>query len=171
VSQSTGIGVPSQPPDDPVRPTVTEIGAILRARTRSDTTGEELGTFDNTTRPTQGEVDVFIDVAEAEVDLRLPADLSALSGREATMARRATALRAAMLVELSYDPDRTDTQDSAYQRLSDLFDAAMRALTDVLEDEGLGGDDRRGWSVPVQSQTAAASIAAYGLYPPDELLP
>lgn len=115
-----------------ITPALTDVGAILRARTRSDSTGAELGTFNTTTRPTGSEVTDFIAHAEAEVSLRLPTDLEDLADRQAGMAKRVVALRAAMLVELSYDPDRTDGQDSAYQRLSDLFDAGMSALEQAL---------------------------------------
>lgn len=126
-------GAPPLPvgPGD-VRPDLTELGAILRARTRSDTAGSEIGTFDTTTRPTGAEAGAFVDHALAELELRLPTDLDDLTDRQTLFVRRLVAIRAAMMIELSYDPDRTDGQDSAYQRLSDQFDAGMSALEQAL---------------------------------------
>lgn len=114
-----------------LRPTVDEVAAILRARTRSDTAGTEIGTFDSTTRPTGVQVEEFIDSALDEVVLRLPETMSA---RYVSFVRRLTALRAAMYIETSYDPDRGE--DSAYTRLKEQFDAGMPALLAALDDAG-----------------------------------
>lgn len=120
------------PPSTTLRPTLLEVGAILRARTRSDDTGQEIGTFDTTTRPTGDEVTTYITEAHDEVTLRLPDDLPA---RYIPFARRLIAMRAAMFIEVSFDPDRTGP-DSAYGRLKEQFDAGMAALMDAVADRG-----------------------------------
>lgn len=117
-------------PDD-IRPQLEDVGAVLRARTRSDTTGGETGTFDTSTRPTGAEVNEYIDQATAEIRLRLPADVPA---DLEPYVKRMIALRAAMFVELSYDPD--SGEGSAYSRLETLFDSGMTALLSSLDDRG-----------------------------------
>lgn len=119
-------------PDD-ITPARSDVGAILRARTRSDATGEEIGTFDETTRPSGAEVDSYIEQAEVDVRLRLSADVP---DNLEPFAKRLVAIRAAMFVELSYDPDRTDDDASAYARLKDLFDESLALLMSVAEDDG-----------------------------------
>jgi len=154
-------------PEAPVliRPSLEDIGALLRARTRSDTAGGETGTFNTTTRPTGDEVLDFIAHATAEVGLRLPATLP---DHLAAFVRRLAALRAAMLVELSYDPDRSGGQDSAYGRLREQFDAGMTVLVDALADLGEGGPDT-GRMVAVRLTTPTAQ--SWPPYPLDLLLP
>lgn len=117
-------------------PEIQDVGAVLRARTRSDVTGGEIGTFDESTRPTGVEVEDFIDHAVAEMQLRLGADLP---DRLLPFAQRLAAIRAAMSVELSYDPDRAEGEDSAYGRLRELFDQGMTAL-----DRAVGQEDEPG---------------------------
>lgn len=148
-----------------IRPSLEDIGALLRARTRSDTAGGETGTFNTTTRPTGDEVLDFIAHATAEVGLRLPATLP---DHLAAFVRRLAALRAAMLVELSYDPDRTGGQDSAYGRLREQFDAGLAVLTDALADLGEGGPDT-GRMVAVRLTTPTAQ--SWPPYLLDLLLP
>lgn len=83
------------------RPTVADVGAILRART-VDADGNELGTFTAGTRPTGPEVDALIDRA---MSLLAPV-LGDVPDRLAGSARALVALRAAILVERSYFPDQ-----------------------------------------------------------------
>lgn len=117
---------------DGLRPEISEVASILRARTRSDEAGGEIGTFNNSTRPTATEVEDYITGGMYEVALRLPDEIpeSALA-----FARRLISTRAAMSVELSYDPDRTG-DGSAYDRLREQYEAGMVALQDALADAG-----------------------------------
>lgn len=150
---------------DDITPTLADVGAILRARTRSDATGAEIGTFDTTTRPTGVEVTDYVTHAEAEVRLRLPADIP--TDLEPYV-KRLVAIRAAMFVELSYDPDRTG-DESAYARLKEMFDSGMAALMDAAADQGADAGSSRMFAVPLTTPTAAYS-AELGLDAPD-LLP
>lgn len=137
-------------PND-IQPALTDLGALLRARTRSDTTGAEAGTFNTTTRPTGTEVSTFIDAALTEVELWLPDDIPA---RVQPFAKHLVALRAAMLIELSYDPDRSGTQDSTYAQLKQMYEDGKAALLDSLSDRDQGVTRRIG-SMPIVSPTLA----------------
>lgn len=117
-----------------LHPDVSEVGAILRARTRSDATGNEIGSFNDTTRPTAAEVESFIDLAQNKVLLRLP---DTLPLRLVGVVRELIAIRAAMRVELSYDPDRTG-DGTAYARLKDEYDDGLAAVQDAAADEDIG---------------------------------
>ena len=121
------------PSDDPVdiRPTLAQVGALVRGRTRSDLTGLETGTFSANTQPTAAEVTDFIDQAIPEVRLQLPADLA--DDLEA-MAKILVARRAGMLVE--FDREQAGNEDSDYARLESLYDTGLAALLRVLENRG-----------------------------------
>jgi hypothetical protein len=138
-----------------LRPTLADVGAILRARTT--VMGTEVGTFDETTRPKAGEVDELIDMSVAELALLLPDEVP---DRYLPFAQRLVALRTAMAIEISYDPDRLEADSTAYDRLKDMYDSGLRALLDGLADRDQGVT-RRIASMPVVSPT----LAPY----PDEL--
>jgi hypothetical protein len=99
-------------------PTVDDVGALLRARTK-DQFGNELGTFTADTRPTDDQVLVLIGQAYDYVTARVDSDLPQESWRAA---RSAIALKAAMLVELSYWPDQIPANQSPYAALRQEFD-------------------------------------------------
>lgn len=124
-----------------VRPTVAEIGALLRARTRSDATGAPIGTFTDATNPTGDQVEEFIDGALSEIRLRLPDDLP---DRLVPFARRVISLSAAMDVEVSLDPERANSNDNAYARLKERYDTGLAALLATADDEGVIATPRAG---------------------------
>lgn len=168
--------------DDDLRPTLADVGALLRARTVSDALhgGSEQGTFTANTRPTGGEVDDLITQALAEVDLRLPADLpDDMPERLNLYATRLVALQTAMLVELSYFPDQIAAGASPYEQYKELFDSGLTRLTDAIGDISDAGGVARSHSAPVLSPTAVAAQAAYegmpytvwGALDPGSLLP
>lgn len=101
-------------------PTVDDVGALLRTRTK-DTFGNELGTFTSTTRPTHDQVLVLIGQAYDYVTSRVDTDLPEESWRAA---RSAIALKAAMLVEMSYWPDQIPQNQSIYPMLRQEFEGA-----------------------------------------------
>lgn len=142
---------------DDITPALTDVGAILRARTRNDE-GVELGTFTADTRPTGTEVDAFIAQATAEVRLRLPADIPA---DLEPFVKRLIAIRSAMFAELSFDPDRTD-ETSAYDRLGEMFESGMQAL--------LGSLDDRGEDVDAGGRMVSATVVSPYSGPADSLL-
>lgn len=134
-----------------ITPTLADVGATLRARTRSDETGGETGTFTADTRPTGDEVTAHIASAAEVVALRLGVRVPT---NALPAARLAVTYRAAYMIELSLQPDQTDGTDSVYARLKALYDELMADLQDVLLDAG-DATTRRMTAVPVVSPTLA----------------
>lgn len=127
--------------DEAVRPSLDDVGALVRSRTRSNQTGRATGTFSSQTNPTAEDVNSFIDDALDYVRLRLPDQLPA---RLENFVRRLVARRAAMDVELTLDQEKSSAADSAYARHKELFDAGMAVLVDTTADEGLEITPRSG---------------------------
>lgn len=102
-------------------PTIAQVGALIRTRTKDDA-GNELGTFTASTRPTSTQVDVLArrgaSVLSYLVNSPIPENLL-------EEASDLAALRAAMLVELSYFPEQIASQRSPYNELKALWDAAI----------------------------------------------
>jgi hypothetical protein len=119
-------------------PTVAQIGALLRARTK-DNDGNELGTFTDATRPTGTEAQEFIDAAVAHIAMRLGPRIpdSAMGA-----AQNAAALRAAYRIERAYWPEQLESDNSTFRSLWDEYNAAMAELQDTLEDENLATTSR-----------------------------
>src|SRR5215471_17391851 len=98
------------PPVDPLtipwRPTVDDVAALIRARTK-DASGNELGTFTSATRPTDAEVEQLITNGCAKVATlvgwTLPSDAEA-------EANHLAALWTACEVEQSYWPEQVRTE-------------------------------------------------------------
>jgi len=115
-------------------PTVADVGALLRARTK-DSSGNELGTFTADTRPTDTEVTELI--AQA-VD-----DVVGAIGQSPTIppdtydnAAKVAAVGAAMLVELSFFPEQVATGRSPYAQLQTLYNTRLERLKLFIESEG-----------------------------------
>jgi hypothetical protein len=112
--------------EDLITPTNTAIGALLRARTK-DTAGNELGFFNNNTRPTDDEVAALArNGASHLINLvGVPIPDSMLGEAE-----RLVALYTAMQVELSYFPEQVATGRSPYEQYRQLWlDAIGTAAT------------------------------------------
>lgn len=107
-------------------PVIADVGALLRARTKDDD-GNELGTFTTNTRPTDAQVSVLIQNAQDFVTAAVDTDIPELAW---PMARSVIALRAAMLVELSYFPEQIPTGRSPYENLRVMYEG----------DNGEGGE-------------------------------
>jgi hypothetical protein len=129
-----------------VRPTVAEVAALLRARTKV-MGGKEEGTFtlasaNPHTRPTAEEVEVLIDNALAEV---LGKVKPAPSGSEyETRVLRAVALYTAILIETSYYPEQAKTGQSAADTYLKLYESRIEAVIaegETGEPQGTGKDD------------------------------
>lgn len=133
------------------RPLVGDVGELIRARTRNEN-GNLLGTFTATTTPTYEQVDRVIDTAMRKLEAKFGPDMAAeLVGS----ASHVVALRAAMLVELSYFGDQIRTDRSPYAALEVLY---KEALADwQLERKQLGID-----GIPdTADDTSAAGLPAY----------
>lgn len=88
-------------------PSVQDVADLVRARTRDDL-GQEIGTFDETTRPTADSVGRLI-ASEASIVLLRTGPLDALACPNAADVRKGAAnviaKRVAAIVEASYRPD------------------------------------------------------------------
>jgi len=149
------------PPGEGKYPTVDEVGAILRARTQ-DEHDDEIGTFNESTRPTAGEVENMIRNAGGVVYSRIGSvedDVLTCSnaGDIRDQARYMVALLAAMLVELSYFPEQIDANRSAFEyyrelwndQMTTLIDAASECRTGEVEpDAGEGQPGNASWAFP-----------------------
>lgn len=136
------------------RPSVDEVAALLRARTKI-TGGKEIGTFNTQTRPTGAEVDLLVDDALDEVfgkvqpiDSTLPAWVQQGDAYNAPgspyekRVRRAAALYTAILVELSYFPEQVKGNQSPAATYQMLYESRIRALIaegETGRPEGEGG--------------------------------
>lgn len=121
--------VPSQA--ETFNPTVSDVGALLRARTK-DRHGNEIGTFTADTRPTFDEVLRLIDQAAEDVTMLVDYDIPVETYRQAA---GVICLRAAMLVELSYFPEQVANNRSAYPHYKELYDEMLVRLQGAVERE------------------------------------
>ena len=142
----------------PARPTVDDVAALLRARTKTFG-GDEVGTFTADTRPTDVQVQQLIILAEGDVLVQVGTKLWPSTAAEATSM---IALRAACFVELSFWPEQIRTDRSAYEPLWRMYVDGMEKLLAAIE-AGAGSEDGSGladaWSmgtIPVRSWTMAA---------------
>ena len=120
-------------------PTVDEVAALLRARTKTTVTGVEAGTFlpasDDPevpqTRPTaEGAGEIIANAAQAVAD-ELAADVpAALYGSFSF----ATKLYAVCLIEKAYFPEQINSARSAYEQYWTEYQRAVQALKDRLPD-------------------------------------
>ena len=117
-------------PDEtmPYLPTLADIGAIMRARTKT-VNGDEIGTFTDETRPTGEEVNRIILQAANDVTSTYDTDIPVAAYRWAT---QAITYRAAKLIEISYFPEQIATGRSPYPEYNALFDEALGWLATAI---------------------------------------
>jgi hypothetical protein len=141
----------ADPLDVDWRPALTEVGALVRVRTKSKMGGPPLGTFTEDTRPNGDEVEALISYATASVAARI--GLSPCTDALKSRARGMAALYTAMLIELSYFPEQVGSDRSPYAKYKELYDDGMGALVEaVAENCGGGGDGESvGGSGPLPS--------------------
>lgn len=132
-------------------PVVSDIGALLRARTKNQY-GDELGTFTDDTRPTDEQVIRLIKLAEGDVAVQLPDDLPEEYYQEL---HALISLKAAMLVELTHFPEQVRTGRSAYAEYERMFDNQMESLKLELVEE----------PVPVDGATQNQTFLSFPNYP------
>jgi hypothetical protein len=139
--------------DEGVRPSLATMGSLMRARTK-DFDGNELGTFTENTRPTDGQVQSAIDTALSLVGARL----GNVPDRLEDLARSVVALRAAMIVETSYFPEETGAEDSAFASYRDQYREALTDY-DAAIDRDVGDVQVKAASVGMKSATRLAAEA------------
>src|SRR5215471_9107083 len=96
-----------EPPN--VTPTLEDVAALIRARTK-DSSGNEVGTFTPATRPTNAQAQEAIDHAVIAVHEKVGGIGAACAG----LAKLAAAYGAAAEIELSYFPEQARTDRSPY---------------------------------------------------------
>lgn len=145
--------------------TPADVAAILRARTK-DSTGRELGVWSDDTRPTLDQVGELIVLAAQHVQGAVGGVIDVC----ADAATSACALRAALLVELSYFPEQVRSDRSPYPELRDLYDQAETALRTCVSSGGAeGGEGGLGYgyhNMPVTPETLAKAYL-YGWRNPE----
>jgi hypothetical protein len=145
----------STPPVDPGRPSIAQVALLLRARTK-DSAGNEVGTFDDDTRPTGDQVEEQIDAAIALVGVRVPA-MDKLTAEQVAAFQSLVAYRAALRIEKSYFPEQVRSDRSAYAQLREEYLDDLQAFTDAIEAGGGAGGEFPSYDmamVPVGSWTS-----------------
>jgi hypothetical protein len=127
------------------KPTVDEVAALIRARTKIPG-GGEAGTFNDVTRPTKAEVEAIIGQAVDHV-------AAAIGGQPCNdqltqSATAAASMLAAILIEASYWPEQAEARGSTAARLESLYDKRMKSLSAAVAEEcggqGTGGSEDGG---------------------------
>lgn len=137
-------------------PSPSDVGAVLRARTK-DKLGNELGTFTDDTRPTDEQVVEIIETSVADIEGQVhtvPEDLQPL-------ARRVAALGAACDVELTHFQEQINTNRSPYEQLKKRYDELLKRLVSEANDQNSGGEPGGG-SDGAGSNSALPSYAFPG---------
>ena len=117
-------------------PTIDEVAALIPSRARA--ANGRISTFDETTQPTGDQVQSIIDRSGDKLEAKFGEPVDALKAS----AKDVIALRAAMLVELTYFADQIRADRSPYQELKQLYE---EAVTDFLADRSkLGADGTPG---------------------------
>lgn len=123
-------------------PSVDDVAALVRARTKTAFGGEE-GTFTRDTRPTADQVEGLIEQAAGDIISAL--GTSGVCAAVALDASGTCALKAAMLVELSYFPEQSaDRESSPYQAYKELAEERMATLVRRAGAECPGGTSIEG---------------------------
>lgn len=119
---------------DSYRPTIAQVGSILRARTK-DKYGSELGTFDDTTRPTGDQVSDLIDLAIGDTAAAIGQNVPSVLWEPATML---VAMNAANLIQASYWPEQVEDNSTIFDFWTAWYDNALKrlALAVIAENEG-----------------------------------
>lgn len=126
-------------------PTIAQVAALIRARTKIPG-GGEAGTFNDVTRPTGTEAQLIIDQAVDHVAAAIGGE--PCNDQLKQSATAAASLLAAVIIETSYWPEQAEARGSAAARLEKLFDTRMKSLTAAVSEEcggqGTGGSEDGG---------------------------
>ena len=109
------------------RPTVDMVAVHLRARTK-DAMMNEVGTFNENTRPTAEQVEAAINTAIAGL-LGCVGDW--LPGWLHDKAQRTIALGAALIIELAFWPEQIEDEQSPYEHLRDMYAEEQKELCQI----------------------------------------
>lgn len=118
-------------------PAISDVGALLRART-TDTNGNELGTFTDATRPTAQQAEDMIGNAARDVAIKIGNDIP---DNLVPAAQSLVTLKAAMYIELSYFPEQVATGRSPYEQYKALYDETLPSLIEAVQNEEAAAGD------------------------------
>lgn len=145
-------------------PTVDELGAFMRARTKTRY-GATVGTFDDTTPVTLSQATGLIAEAVDEIGIAVGPDMPVGPDDDPDIYKRATKsavlLLASMNVELQLVPDQVDDPRSPYAALERRFNNFRKALIESVADAR--GDEAEGEESVAVSD---ARMPSYGFPPP-----
>jgi hypothetical protein len=154
-------------------PTVDDVAAIIRARTK-DRNGNEIGTFSEDTRPTAAQAQEAIDHAVILVHQKVgPIG----DGQCGDLARIAAAIGAAAEIELSYYPEQSRTDRSPYsylmERYTEALDGVVLCVTGDLPgiDPGTGQTTGLGRGTLVATSGVVNDFYTGQLWPRTEVVP
>lgn len=120
------------------RPTVSQIGALLRQRTIAKSSGgREIGTFTADTRPSAEQVEDIIDDAVAQVQMDIG---QTLPEKVWDMAQSVIGLYSAMLVELTFFAGDVAANRSPYAQFEKLYAARLASLKTAVTEAASGGE-------------------------------
>jgi hypothetical protein len=135
---------------DPFTPTVEDVAALIRARTK-DNNGNEVGTFNEATRPTVEQAQEAIDHAMAALHEKV----GSIGPSCSSVTRMAATYGAAAEIELSYFPEQARTDRSPYSFLLNRYEQLLLGVQECvlgnLPDYEEGGGSGRTGSVLVTS--------------------
>jgi hypothetical protein len=161
---------PIDPLTVPWRPTVDDVAALIRARTK-DASGNELGTFTDKTRPTDAEVEQLITNGCAKVATLVGWTIPDEAEPEAT---HLAALWTACEVEQSYWPEQVRSERSPFAQLLAMFEYDVGPFVDyvaALTPGGGGSVGARSGTFYTPSYTVAwAYTYGYGVGPLSDLV-
>ena len=142
----------STPDTDPIAPSVDDVAALIRARTK-DSNGVEIGTFDDTTRPTAEQAQEAIDHAVTA----LYEKVASIGDPCTAIGKLAATYGAAAEIELSYFPEQARTDRSPYQFLLQRYEQLLTGVEQCVLGNlpGEDGDDGVVW--PYRHGTAIAT--------------
>jgi hypothetical protein len=158
---------PIDPTTLPWRPTVDDVAALIRARTK-DASGNEVGTFTPATRPTDAEVEQLITNGVAKIASYVGWTLPADAEPEAS---HLSAIVTACEVELSYWPEQVRNDRSAYQQLWAMFQANVATFAEFVSAIAPAGGIAQQWG-NVYSPSSTVDFAyrfGYGVWPIGDL--
>lgn len=122
---------------DSYRPTIAQVGSILRARTK-DKFGTELGTFNEDTRPTGQQVEDLIDLALGDTAAALGQSVPSVLWQPATML---VAINTANLIQASYWPEQVESDNAVFEFWTDWYTNGLKRLAMAVSDELDGGSE------------------------------
>jgi hypothetical protein len=135
------------------RPTVADVAALIRARTK-DGNGDEHGTFDDSTRPTAMQVEILITNGCADVAGWVGYDLHESLWAEA---RNLATIYTACQVEESYYPEQVAAQRSSWPQLWQRYQYGIERFVETAGAlAGPGTVARREGSILTPGMTVAS---------------